>query len=504
MSDGFDVIATVNTHLLKPATLRSLHGAGATILRVNGSHAKPAELGQYVRAIRAALGRRVRILVDLPGNKIRTADLSQPIVLTAGETFELRPEQLNYPKFLTHLAKGDVLLANDSLFRFVVVSASAKGAILRSDTDGQLIGNKGVHLTGKHPPLPFLFPRDRELIKEAARHGVDLLGLSFVRDAADVREAKAAARGAKLAFIVKVETAPAIANLDEILAEAGDFLVDRGDLSCDVGIENVDRLQKLVLRRAHAAGKRVYFATQFLHSMVRNSVPLIAEACGLTDAIAAGVDGVQMSEETAVGQHPLAVLETVRRVRAAVPPALRLRKGADSPVLWLTGPSGGGKTTITRAFARELDERGVKCAVIDGDDFRAFWGNDAGYTKEERVRNQRAMIFTAYQAARSFDAVIVSSLSPYRALRALARAKIPNFHEVWVKASPAACRRRDPKGHYAKAEKGGHKNFIGVTDAYETPVRPELVLDTERNDLAACVSLLRGYCFELPRGARPN
>jgi|GEM_PF-341827 len=504
MNDGFDVIATVNTHLLKPATLRALNRAGATILRINGSHAKPAEIGPYVRAIRAALGRRVRVLVDLPGNKIRTSDLSQPIVLTAGGTFELRPEDLNYPQFLRHLAKGDVLLANDSQFRFVVVSASAKSAVLRSDTDGQLISNKGVHLTGKHPAMPFLFARDRELIRESVKHGVDVLGLSFVRDAADVREAKAAVQGTRLDLIVKVETSPALANLDAILAEADEFLVDRGDLSCDVGIENVDRLQKLILKRAHAAGKRVYFATQFLHSMVRNNVPLIAEACGLSDAVAAGVDGVQMSEETAIGAHPLAVLETVRRVRAAVPSAHRLTKAAGAPVLWLTGLSGGGKTTVTRAFSRELEERGLRCAVVDGDDFRAFWGNDVGYTKEDRVRNQRAMIFTAFQAAHSFDLVIVSSLSPYRALRALAREKIPNFHEVYVKASIAACAKRDPKGHYARAAKGGHKHFVGVTDEYETPLRPEVVLDTEKNDLGACVAVLRNYCFGAPRRAAAN
>ena len=504
MNDGFDVIATVNTHLLKPATLRALSRAGATILRINGSHAKPGEIGPYVRAIRAALGRRARILVDLPGNKIRTSDLSQPIVLSAGKTFELRPADLNYPDFLRSLAKGDVLLANDSLFRFVVVEASAKRAVLRSDTDGRLIGNKGVHLTGKHPKMPFLFPRDRELIREALKHGVDVLGLSFVRDAADVREAKAALRGKKMGLIVKVETSPALANLDEILGEAGEFLVDRGDLSCDVGIENVDRLQKLVLRRAHAAGKRVYFATQFLHSMVRNSVPLIAEACGLTDAIAAGVNGVQMSEETAVGEHPLAVLETVRRMRAAVPAPLRLRRPGEAPVLWLTGHSGAGKTTVARAFARELEDRGLRVAVVDGDDFRAFWGNDAGYTKEDRIRNQRAMIFTAFNAAHAFDLVIVSSLSPYRALRALAREKIANFHEVFVKASLAACAKRDPKGHYAKAAKGGHKHFVGVTDEYEAPRRPELTLDTETRDLAGCVAALRDYCFGAPRRPAAN
>lgn len=495
MTRRFEVIATVNTHLLTPKSLRGLAASGATILRINGSHAKPSEIGFYARAIRKALGRRVRVLMDLPGNKIRSADLSQPIVLAAGKSFELRPEQLNYPKFLSHLSRGDVLLANDSLFRFEVLEASAARAVLRSATDGLLTSNKGIHLTGKHPPMPFLFARDRELIREAKKHGLDALGLSFVRDAEDVREAKAAITGSTLGLIVKVETAAAVANLDEVLAGADEFLVDRGDLSCDVGIENVERFQKMILRRGKALGKKVYFATQFLHSMVKNNVPLIAEACGLSDAIAAGVDGVQMSEETAVGQHPFEVLETVRRMRAAARPALRLR-GDGAPVLWLTGPSGAGKTTLTRALERELSGLGYRVGVVDGDDFRAFWGNDAGYTKEERLKNQRNIIFTAYQAARAFDLVIVSSLSPYRALRALAREKIPNFHEVFVRCSVEACRRRDPKGHYARAARGGHKSFVGVTEEYEKPPRPELVIDTERLDQRQALDKLLGYCLE--------
>ena len=493
----FQVIATLNRHLLEPSMLKELADNGATIFRINGSHALPGELRRYADAIRKATGDRVKILVDLPGNKIRTAVLPLPLALKAGKTIELVANQFNYPGFLGQLVPGDVLLANDSLYKFRVESASAEKAVLLSFNDGQLTSNKGVHLTGKHPPMPFFFERDHELIRHAKECKLDYLGLSFVRDAKDVQEGLDAAQGSTLRLIVKVETAPAVKNLDEILDKADEFLVDRGDLSCDVGIENVDLCQKLILRRAKKRGKKVYFATQFLHSMLVNNVPLIAEACGLSDAIRCGVDGVQLSEETAVGKYPVEVLKTVQRMHAAAAskfrPALR---GSTAPVLWLTGRSASGKSTLTRLLASNLEGLGYRVCVVDGDDFRAFWNNDIGYSKEDRLRNLRDITFTAYQAANSFDLVIVSSLSPYVALRDFAREKIANFHEIFIECSSATCEKRDPEGHYKKAASGEHKNFIGVTEEYEVPVKPELVVDTDRLDTAGALAALKGYVLE--------
>lgn len=295
-----------------------MHEAGATIFRINGSHVMPKEIANYTAEVRKALGHKVAVLVDLPGNKIRTAILPQPIPLKANDLFKLRGEHFNFPGFVRLLQKGDILLANDSMYKFRVESVSQEEATLLSYTDGLLVSNKGVHLTGRHTDMPLFFERDLQLIEESAKAGVDFLGVSFVRTGADVDTAQKSIQGTKLGLIIKVETRPALQNLDDILGKADVFLVDRGDLSCDVGIESVNEWQKWVLAKAKQRGKKIFFATQFLHSMLHNPVPLIAEACGVSEAITSGVNGIQLSEETAIGKYPVEVLNTVKRIRLAL------------------------------------------------------------------------------------------------------------------------------------------------------------------------------------------
>lgn len=485
----FDIIATLNHHLLSKTSLKDLVKNGATIFRVNGSHIRPEDLNDYIKPVRAAVGKNVRILIDMPGNKIRTADLDQPIVLSSGSEIELFAKQLNYPPFLKFLRKGDVLLANDSQYRFDVKEASAESVTLLSYADGQLQKNKGIHLSREHEELPFFFERDYRLIEYAEKFGADTLGLSFVRSAADVEIARKQIKGSSLDLMVKVETNSAVRNLDSVLASADEFLVDRGDLSCDVGIENVAHFQDLILDRGKAAGKRVIFATQLLYSMTQHRMPLISEATAMYYALRAGVAGFQMSEETAIGKYPVEVLQFIGKMREAaaartMKPGKKAATKTARKVYWLTGLSGSGKTTLARSWKDKLEAEGLKACLIDGDEFRTFWDNEAGFSLEDRKRNQRNIIFTAYQASQAFDVVIVASLSPLRELRALAREKIPGFQEVFVKCSLEACAKRDPQGHYKKLKAKKMKNFVGAAQDYEAPLKPELVIDTEKLSLA--------------------
>jgi adenylylsulfate kinase len=148
--------------------------------------------------------------------------------------------------------------------------------------------------------------------------------------------------------------------------------------------------------------------------------------------------------------------------------------------LWFTGLSGSGKTTITNVLVKELRRRGSKLEVLDGDIVRQNLSKGLGFSKEDRDTNIRRVAFVADLLARNEVPVITAAISPYRQLRDEARTKMDGrFIEAYVKASVEECERRDVKGLYAKARSGEIKEFTGVSDPYEPPENPELVIDTE-------------------------
>src|SRR3954467_9012043 len=148
--------------------------------------------------------------------------------------------------------------------------------------------------------------------------------------------------------------------------------------------------------------------------------------------------------------------------------------------LWFTGLSGAGKTTISEIVERELRERGSKVEVLDGDVVRENLSKGLGFSKEDRDTNIRRIAFVANLLSRNGVPVITAPISPYREIRDEARQMMDDrFIETYVKASVEVCEERDVKGLYAKARSGEIKEFTGVSDPYEIPEDPELVIDTE-------------------------
>ena len=166
-------------------------------------------------------------------------------------------------------------------------------------------------------------------------------------------------------------------------------------------------------------------------------------------------------------------------------------------ILWFTGLSGSGKTTISKALEPELKARGCKVEILDGDVVRTNLSKGLGFSKEDRDTNIRRIGFVANLLSRNGIVAITAAISPYRTIRDEIRAIESNFVEVYVKAPLEVCEARDVKGLYAKARAGELKGFTGIDDAYEEPLNPEIICYTERESVEDCVKKVLNKLEEL-------
>lgn len=301
-------ILTVGPALLNEVPLTEIHNE-RNIYRINGAHGSIADIENYVRKIRQQVP-DADILMDLPGNKVRTCNITDGIVLEKGKEFEIPIDNFNYKEFYKHLKPKMTAWANDSTFEFEVIEADSERIRFLSKSDGVLINNKGVHVRGIHKDIPFLFEKDKLLIELANREKLTFVGLSFVRTADNVQEA-INLLNPEIKVISKIETLDAVNHMNDILPLVEYILVDRGDLSTDIGIRKIPRYQRFIVEKAHFEGVKVFLATQVLKNMEVNPLPTIGEIEALYQIYKLGVYGVQMSEETAVGKYVVECVKTL-------------------------------------------------------------------------------------------------------------------------------------------------------------------------------------------------
>ncbi len=165
--------------------------------------------------------------------------------------------------------------------------------------------------------------------------------------------------------------------------------------------------------------------------------------------------------------------------------------------LWLTGLSGAGKSTLAGVVASELRSRGIPVEILDGDEVRQNLSKGLGFSREDRDTNIRRIGYVAKLLTRHGVAVITAAISPYRAVREDVRREIGDFVEVYVRASVDECIRRDAKGLYRRALAGDIPQFTGVSDPYEEPLAPEVVVDTERETVAESAARVIARLTEL-------
>jgi pyruvate kinase len=326
------IICTIGPASDSPEVLRALVANGMNVARLNFSHGGREGHLRKIRLIREIsdeLGRVVAVLQDLAGPKIRLGDVPEPgIRLEAGEPFVLTGEpvagshhrvSVSYPALPEEVKAGDRILLADGLMELVV--RETDGSDIRTEviTGGVLTSRKGINLPSGSVRLPSLTDKDREDLLFGLEHGVDFVAVSFVRSGTDVHRVKKIVRerGMDTPVIAKIEKHEALNELDGIVDAADGIMVARGDLGVEIPLEQVPGLQKTLIRRANRAGKPVITATQMLRSMVDAPRPTRAEAADVANAVLDGTDAVMLSEETAMGSHPLGALRFMARIVAS-------------------------------------------------------------------------------------------------------------------------------------------------------------------------------------------
>ena len=165
--------------------------------------------------------------------------------------------------------------------------------------------------------------------------------------------------------------------------------------------------------------------------------------------------------------------------------------------VWFTGLPCSGKSTIAKAVAEELKQKGLRAEMLDADIIREHLWKELGYSKEDRDENIRRAAYLAHILTRNGVAVLTSFISPYKELRDYARKQIGDFLEVYVKCPVEVCMRRDTRGMYKKALAGEIQNFTGVSDPYEEPLNPELLLESDKESLAESVAKVMAKLSEI-------
>jgi len=297
--------------------------------RLNLSHGSYDEHQARLDAVRNAAKAAnvpVAILVDLQGPKIRLGRFADgPHELTRGDIFTITTDDIQGTKervstTFKELPKdckpGDRLLIDDGKVTVEVIEVKGNDVVTKCIEPGTVSNNKGINLPGVAVSVPALSEKDIDDLRWGLKAGADYIALSFVRNAADIKDVHKVMDevGFRIPVIAKIEKPQAVANLEEIIEAFDGIMVARGDLGVELPIEEVPLVQKRCVALARAAAKPVIVATQMLDSMITNSSPTRAEATDCANAVLDGADALMLSGETSVGEFAIESVKTMARI----------------------------------------------------------------------------------------------------------------------------------------------------------------------------------------------
>jgi len=323
------IVCTLGPAVESIEKITELIDAGMNMARLNLSHGGHDEHQKRLDLVRAAAkkaNKEVAILVDLQGPKIRLGRFSSgPHELSRGDTFTITTDDVagtkdkvstTYKGLPGDCKAGDAIMIDDGKVSVQVVQVKGNDVITKVIQPGMVSNNKGINLPGVAVSLPALSEKDIADLRWGLKAGADFIALSFVRNAADIKDIHKIMDevGVKVPVIAKIEKPQAVENLQEIVDAFDGIMVARGDLGVELPIEDVPMVQKRCITMARESAKPVIVATQMLDSMISNSQPTRAEATDCANAVLDGADALMLSGETSVGDFPIDSVKIMARI----------------------------------------------------------------------------------------------------------------------------------------------------------------------------------------------
>ena len=366
------IVCTMGPAVESPEKVRELIAAGMNMARLNLSHGSYEEHQGRLDRVREAAkeaGKAVAILVDLQGPKIRLARFENgPHELARGDIFTITTDEVpgtkervgtTYKGLPGDCKPGDFIMIDDGKVTVEVMEVKGNDVVTKCIFPGAVSNNKGINLPGVAVSVPAMSEKDADDLRWGLRAGADFIALSFVRNAADIKDVHAIMDevGIRVPVIAKIEKPQAVDNLQEIVDAFDGIMVARGDLGVEMPIEDVPMVQKRCVELARDAAKPVIVATQMLDSMITNSRPTRAEATDCANAVLDGADALMLSGETSVGDFAIEAVETMARIIEKTE-----QEGLDRirPLIHAPRTKGGA---ITKAAAEVGEVLGAKYLV---------------------------------------------------------------------------------------------------------------------------------------------
>ena len=381
------IVATIGPASEDDATLRAMIRAGMNVARINLAHCTVDEAidrFQRIRALSEDEGHRVGILIDLPGPKVRAGSFGEDgVEIPNGSTVELRVGrgrsdssviEIDYDDLLTDLQVGDKVTVGDGNMLMHVSDKSTNKMLATVSHGGLLRGRPGIHIPSDRLRMSTPTAADFRALDTFIELGVDMVAVSFVRSAHDIRRVGAEPHPRGPLVVAKIETQAAVDNLPGIIEAAGAVMVARGDLGNECSLEELPHLQKRIIQQCIAGGRPVITATQMLESMITSPAPTRAETSDVANAVFDGSSAVMLSGETAIGHDPVNVVRTMSRIASRADEEFDYELWAERLAEMRMTDTARGATSVTDAMTmaawRATSELGIKAILaISGTGF---------------------------------------------------------------------------------------------------------------------------------------